>query len=43
VPMIMPCDNAVYPLLGSTKLGNVPTKGWAIVASFTQEQFYFTA
>lgn len=41
VPMIMPCDNAVYPLLGSTKLGNVPNKGWAIVASFTQEQFYF--
>jgi peptide/nickel transport system substrate-binding protein len=41
VPMIMPIDNAVYPLLGSTKLGNVPTTGWAIVASFTQEQFYF--
>ncbi len=41
VPTILPIDNAVYPLLGSAKLGNVPTKGWAIVASFTQEQFYF--
>ena len=41
VPFIMPIDNAVYPLLGSARLGNVPTKGWAIVASFTQEQFFF--
>lgn len=41
VPFIMPIDNAVYPLLGSTKLGNVPNKGWAIVASFTQEEFFF--
>lgn len=42
VPTIMPIDYAVYPLLGSVKLGNVPTDGYAIVASFTQEQFFFT-
>lgn len=43
LPFVMPIDNAVYPLLGSTRLGNVPTKGWAIVASFTQEEFFFKA
>jgi peptide/nickel transport system substrate-binding protein len=41
VPSILPMDNGVYPLVGSTKLGNVPTKGYAIVASFTQEQWFF--
>jgi len=41
VPTILPIDNAVYPLLGSKRLANVPNKGWAIVASFTQEQFFF--
>jgi peptide/nickel transport system substrate-binding protein len=42
VTTIIPIDNAVYPLIGSTKLGNVPHTGWAIVASFNQEQFYFS-
>ena len=41
VPMILPIDHAVYPLLGSKKLGNVPTSGYAILASFTQEEFFF--
>jgi peptide/nickel transport system substrate-binding protein len=41
VPMILPMDDAVYPLLGSSRLGNVPSKGWAVVASFSMEQFFF--
>ncbi len=41
VPSVLPMDYGVYPLIGSAKLGNVPHKGMAILASFTQEQFYF--
>jgi len=41
VPFILPIDYGVYPLIGSKRLGNVPKDGYAILASFTQEQFFF--
>lgn len=41
VPFVLPVDYGIYPLIGSIKLGNVPDKGYAILASFTQEQFFF--
>ena len=34
IPSVLPMDNGMYPIVGSIKLGNVPTKGYAIVASF---------
>ena len=41
IPFVMPIDHGQYPIVVSNELGNIPTGGQAIMASWTQEQFFF--
>ncbi|GIV80563.1 MAG: hypothetical protein KatS3mg050_4957 [Litorilinea sp.] len=42
LPWITIVENVKYPLIVSSRFGNVPSAGYAIAANFAGEQLFFT-